>query len=257
MTASRLRGVQESLHTYLLGEGDASAVRDAIVDDARVGAERRLKIYHDAYRLRLIEALSKAYPNLFKLLGDALFERMARSYIAAHPSGYRNLRWYGGELAEHLAAALPQHPIAGELARFEWTLALAFDSTDAPVLGGADLAAVPPEDWGRLRFALHPSARVLDMKLNTVAVWKALDEDRAPPPIEETASAWLIWRKELNPHYRSLDPGERASLTLIANGACFAEVCEALNGDEAESDAAARAAGFLAAWLGDGLLSRL
>ncbi|PJB03309.1 MAG: DUF2063 domain-containing protein, partial [Hydrogenophilales bacterium CG_4_9_14_3_um_filter_63_34] len=157
----------------------------------------------------------------------------------------------------HLAAALPQHPIAGELARFEWTLALAFDSTDAPVLGGADLAAVPPEDWGRLRFALHPSARVLDMKLNTVAVWKALDEDRAPPPIEETASAWLIWRKELNPHYRSLDPGERASLTLIANGACFAEVCEALNGDEAESDAAARAAGFLAAWLGDGLLSRL
>ncbi|PJB07711.1 MAG: DUF2063 domain-containing protein, partial [Hydrogenophilales bacterium CG_4_9_14_3_um_filter_63_34] len=105
MTASRLRGVQESLHTYLLGEGDASAVRDAIVDDARVGAERRLKIYHDAYRLRLIEALSKAYPNLFRLLGDALFERMARSYIAAHPSGYRNLRWYGGELAEHLAAA--------------------------------------------------------------------------------------------------------------------------------------------------------
>ncbi len=257
MTAPRLRGLQERVHDYLLGDGDTSVVRDAIVDDARVGAEKRLKIYHDAYRLRLIEALSKAYPNLGKLLGDELFERTARAYIAAHPSGYRNLRWYGGELAEHLADALPRHPVASELARFEWTLALAFDSADAPVLASVDLATVPPEDWGRLRFTLHPSARVLDMNWNTVAVWQALDEDRAPPSIEEETSSWLIWRKELNPHFRSLEPGERSSLALIANGACFAEVCEALSAGAAESDSTALAAGYLSAWLGDGLLSRM
>jgi len=256
MSPSRLPDLQERIHDYLLGTGDASAVRDAIVDDARVGAEKRLKTYHDSYRLRLIEALSKAYPNLFKLLGDELFEQTARTYIAGHPSAYRNLRWYGGELAEHLTVALPRHPIASELARFEWTLALAFDSADVPVLAGADLAGVPPEDWGRLRFSLHPSARVLDMKLNTVAVWQTLDADQTPPSIEETASSWLIWRKELNPHFRSLQPDERSSLGLIANGACFAEVCEALSADAA-ADSAAQAAGYLSAWLGDGLLSRM
>lgn len=257
MTLSRLRGLQERVHDYLLGEGDGSAMRDAIVDDGRVGAEERLKIYHDAYRLRLIEALSKAYPNLGKLLGDELFDRTARAYIVTHPSRYRNLRWYGGELAEHLADALPQHPVASELARFEWTLALAFDSADTPVLSGADLVTVSPEDWGRLRFSLHPSAWVLDMNLNTVAVWQALNEDRTPPSIKETTSSWLIWRKGLNPHFRSLEPGESSSLALIVKGACFAEVCEALSMSDAEPDSAIQAAGYLAGWLGDGLLSRM
>ena len=40
---------------------------------------------------------------------------------------------------EHLAQALPQHPVAGELAAFEW--ALAFDAADAPLLQVEDLAA--------------------------------------------------------------------------------------------------------------------
>ena len=132
MIPCHLLSLQERVHAYLLGEGDAAAVRDAIVDGGRVGADERLRIYHDAYRLRLVEALSKAYPNLGKLLGEPTFEHTARSYVAVHPSGHRNLRWYGGELADHLSRTLPQHPIAAELARFEWSLAMAFDSADAP-----------------------------------------------------------------------------------------------------------------------------
>ncbi len=90
-----------------------------IVDDARV-ADHCLKIHQDAYRLHLIEALSAAYPNLLKLLGEALFEQMAHTHIQAHPSQYRNPRWYGGELAEHLVSTLPRHPIASELT-WHWT----------------------------------------------------------------------------------------------------------------------------------------
>jgi hypothetical protein len=255
MSTTRLLSLQERIHDYLLGAGDASVLHDAIVDDTRVGAEKRLRIYHDSYRLRLIEALSKTHPNLFKLLGDDLFEQTARAYIAGHPSGNRNLRWYGGELAEHLAVALARHPIASELARFEWALALAFDCADAPVLTHVELSSVQPEDWGRLRFNLHPSVRRLDLKLNTVAVWQSLDQDREPPAIEESPSSWLIWRKGLDPHYRSLLENERMCLALIANGASFADVCEALSIADIEADTTLQAAGYLSTWLADGLLS--
>lgn len=254
MNPDRLCKLQGDFHAYLLGE--ASAIQTSIVDDNRVGAEKRLKIYHDAYRLRLIEALSEAYPNLGKLLGDDLFDSVARSYIAAYPSTFRNLRWFGGELAEHLAIELAQHPIASELARFEWTLALAFDSADAPILSNADLANVPAESWGALRFALHPSVRILDMGLNTPAVWKALDADQAPPDVEQIPAAWLIWRKELNPHFRSLDAGERLCLALLGEDASFAELCEALQQDAGQDDAVQQTARALSTWLADGLLSQ-
>jgi hypothetical protein len=252
---ARLVDLQDAFQSYLLNETDGAAIHQRVVDDARVGARQRLRIYHDAYRLRLIEALSEAYPNLGKLLGDDLFDRLAGSYIAAHPSVYRNLRWYGGDLADHLAGELPQHPIACELARFEWTLALAFDSKDSAILDNEALAAMPAEEWSGLQFVLHPSVHLLEFKLNTPAVWKSLDQDEAPPAIGQTPASWLIWRKEFSPHFRSLEAYERASLAFIQKGASFADICEALAQDASDDDAIAMAARYLSTWLNDGVLA--
>ena len=79
----RLARLQQNFQDYLLAEAGSGPVRGYIVDDAKVGAARRLAIYHDAYRLRLIEALSSAYPKLQTLLGDRLFDDTARAYIDA------------------------------------------------------------------------------------------------------------------------------------------------------------------------------
>lgn len=256
MSPERLRALQDGVQAYLLGGGDPSAIRAAVVDDAPVGADQRLRIYHDAYRLRLIEALSVAYPNLHGLLGDGHFERIAQGYLEAHPSRYRNLRWYGEALAEQLLDTLPEHPIASELARFEWTLALAFDSAEAPLVSRADLAAIPPEDWGGWHLKAHPSVHLLDLELNTVAVWKALEADQPPPPVERSPATWLIWRHGLDPHFRSLDPAERDALAQVTRGACFSDICEALGRTMTENAAVGQAAGYLAGWLDAGLLTR-
>lgn len=250
---SRLAGLQEGFQAYLLDEEGGAGFRASIVDDDRVGAERRLRIYHDAYRLRLVEALGQAYPNLAKLLGQDLFERLARSFIAAHPSEFRNLRWYGGELPGHLARELPEHPIAAELATFEWALAAAFDAPDVATLSLADLAGLPAEQWGGLRFGLHPSVRILPLALNTVPVWKALDEEHAPPAVEHAPATWLIWRKGLDPHFRSLDDDEARLLELARQGAAFADLCEAVDPEQAQAELAAQ---YLDTWLADGLIAR-
>ena len=69
--------------------------------------------------------------------------RSVRSFIAAHPSVHRSIRWYGSELADFLIDRPPfaEQPILSELARFEWTLAEVFDAADASAA-----RARPPED---------------------------------------------------------------------------------------------------------------
>ena len=112
---------------------------------------------------------------------------------------HRSIRWYGRELAAFLASEPPfaEQPILAEIARFEWTLAEAFDSADAGVLDRAALASVEPAEWADLTFRFHPSVQRLAFEWNTVAVWKAMSAEQAPPAPERSADAveWLIWRR--------------------------------------------------------------
>ena len=125
-------------HVYRPGR----AMERAVLEAPRANAARRLGIYADAYRSRLVEALASDYPALKEVLGESRFDRLMRAFVAAHPSRTPNLRWYGGELARflgHSSRGRGRRPLA-ELARFEWALGLAFDAQDAPLVGAEDAA---------------------------------------------------------------------------------------------------------------------
>ena len=136
-------------HVYRPGR----AMERAVLATPRANAARRLGVYADAYRSRLVEALGNDYPALQGLLGETGFDRMMREFVAAHPSRHPNLRWYGGELAGFLtcSARWRRRPLLAELATFEWALGLAFDAADAPALGTDALARVPAAQWPRMR----------------------------------------------------------------------------------------------------------
>lgn len=264
----QLTELQDGFQAYLLDVEPRSLFHGRIVDDPKVGAARRLNIYYDAYRLRLIEALSNAYPKLHVLLGDDLFNSTARSYINAHPSQYRNLRWFGDAMSEHLLNTMPQHPIAAEMADFEWNLALAFDAENAPVLQLTDLAAVPPEGWAELSFEFQPAVHFLPLCWNTVAVWKALDADETPPMPEQSRvfETWLIWRHEMTSRFCSLEAMEEIALNAAISGARFGDICEMLGSQmekkqglayEAQEEATVKAAQYLAGWLESGMIAGL
>ena len=80
---SQLAKLQADFQAYLLDDTQGASFIKSFVDDKKVGAKKRLGIYHDAYRLRIIEALATAYPQLNALLGDVLFDNTAREYITA------------------------------------------------------------------------------------------------------------------------------------------------------------------------------
>ena len=257
---SQLAQLQQAFQAYLLDDnaGKSNATRRKfIINDTKVGAKKRLGIYHDAYRLRIVEALGTAYSNVKKLLGDHFFSTTARGYLSLHPSTNPNLRWYGAHMADYLKTALPQHPIAAELAAFEWALALTFDSHDAPTVHLQDLAAIAPEAWGDLHFKFHADVQFFTTQHNTVAVWKALEVDEAPPKASAAEHyLWLIWRQHLNANFRSIDDAEANALRLVMAGASFGDLCEALY-ESAGDDATPQAAQYLAGWLQVGLISAL
>lgn len=259
MNRGRLRELQEQLQAHLLSGDDRIARR--IVATPQVNASTRLGIYADAYRLRLLEALRTDFPALHTLAGDEEFERIGRAYIDAHPSGHFSIRYFGAQLAAFLQTdeVWRNVPVFAEMAAFEWALGLSFDAADSPSVGVEDMAVIPPQDWGRLRFGLHSSLQRLDLRWNVPVLWRAIDAEQPPqaPVAGEYPQAWLIWRQELRTLFRSLSVAEAWAIDALQKREPFAAMCEGLCEWYDENHAASQAALYLRRWVQDGLVTRI
>jgi len=254
---SALLRTQSAFQGYVLrGDGD---IAGEIAGPDEAFRNTRLGVYYDAYRLRLIEVLGSDFETLKAFAGEAAFDSLARAYIDAHPSEFRNVRWFGGRLASFLRedARYRDRPVLAELADFEWTLGLAFDAPDAPALAFDDLAALPPESWATIAFQAHPSLHSLALRWNIPALWNAIERRETPPePVSSGESITVaVWRKDYNSHFRSLPDDEARMLRAAMDGASFPEMCERLALEHGEDAAAARAAELLRGWVDQGWLS--
>lgn len=252
--AALQRGFQG--HVYAPGR----AMERAVVATPRADAARRLGIYSDAYRSRLVEALGNDYPALQGLLGEAGFDRMMREYVAAHPSRHSNLRWYGGELARFLALSprWRRRPLLADLARFEWALGLAFDAADAASATVEEAARIPAADWPAMRLRLHPSVQRLRLQSRGAAprAWNMNVGGRgdALAGARSRSSAWLVWRRTHQPFFRPLPPAEAWALGAVARGRDFAALAGGLRRFVGAAHAARTAAQLLRNWLAEGLV---
>jgi len=254
-----LSRLQQAFQGHVLrGEPD---VIERIGGGERVDPQRRLRIYADAYRLRLVEALGTDYEALHALLGDEAFKAACRDYVQVTPSTFRNVRWYGADLPGFLRVTQPwaQNPVAHEVALFEWTLTLAFDAADDPIVRFEDLAQLPPAQWPMLGFVLHSSVQLIQLRTNAPALRKATDagEPLPAPEVGNEPRSWLIWRKELSACFRSLAEPESWALFAVRGGGNFAELCEGLCRWFTPDDAAPQAAALLRQWVDDELISGL
>jgi hypothetical protein len=257
--SSALADVQRLFQGYVLS-GEPGLV-DRIAGGDRVDPQQRVRIYFDAYRLRLVEALATDYEALHALMGDEQFKTACLAYVEATPSPFRNVRWYGAALSEHLRITQPwaDQPILHELALFEWTLTLAFDAADVASVRFEDLARLPQQTWPTLGFVPHPSVHWLDLRSNAPALRKATDAGEPLPEVllAENTKTWLIWRKQLTAYFRSLSEPESRALAAVKDGANFTALCEGLCRWFSPEAAASQAAALLRQWVDDELISDL
>ena len=244
--------LQTTFQQHMLGAADASALLAGAPERRALG----LAIYANAYRQRLVGVLADAFAKTQAVLGAEAFEAAAVHYINEHPPETRNLRWFGAEFAAHLRGVFPAQAVVAELAQLDWALRQAFDGPDSAVLAAADLSAVPPEAWAMLHLKPVPTTMLLRFEHNTVALWQALDDETETPAIVqgEVAVDWVVWRKELQPHFRSLHPVEAALLRAMLGGASFAQACEQAQ-SQTEEDCTNHIGSGLRQWLEDGVLS--
>jgi len=254
--APALAELQRDFQHFLLDQKNALSAH--VVDAGNINAHERLEVYHEAYHLRLTEALTADFSTVEAILGETGFASAARDYIRQHPSQHASVRWFGRAFAEFIRHDQRWSLVAGvaDAAALDWSISLSFDAADEEPLDLSVMASIAPDSWAGMRFDFHPAMRLVDLVCNVAAVRGARDADEALPEIEhgEMPVRWLVWRSEFTAMYRSMEVDEAFSLSSARDGGTFGDICEGLCEWIDPEHAAMHAAGMLKQWLIDGLI---
>lgn len=237
--------------------GDDTVLAE-LVDTSRENRRTLLGVYRNAYVSRLIDFLETDYEKLHGLVGDEQFTRLARGFIAAHPSKTQNARWFGVRFPEFLRACkdYADTVLVCELATLERALIDVFDEADTDTLRLDDLAAIDPDAWPNLTFSIHPATRRVDLSTNADDIWRALHKQKTPPApktLGETRQI-IVLRPDGMATFRPMASDEAMMWDEAAKGVRFSVLCEMLSIYGGEEQAAARAAGYLQGWINAGML---
>lgn len=227
---STLLNLQTAFQEYLM-LGHPQDITRAIVED-HLPIEKRLKIYFDAYRIRLKEVLQLDFAKTVVLLGDDLYHQAFIAYLNAYPSTHFNVRYFGKHFSQFLRDCSPfnQEPAFSEMADFEWNLMHTLDAADAEILPITALASIPEDAWAALTFRFHPSVQCARYDWDTPELWKAIDQEAPPRAAVKLMNAqhWLIWRKGLTSQYQSISLEQAQLFRDITAKLCFSECLENL-----------------------------
>ncbi len=247
----------DDFSAYLLGDSDRITAQ--INSTAKGDAHTRMDIYRYSYAYQLIDCLLEDFPAVHEILGTQTFTEVGQAYLARYPSTSYTVRHFGQHFAKFLSETAPyaDYPYLWQLADFEWAKGSVFDAPDSELLTMAQLADIPANAWESMTFSFIPALQRLRYDYDIPHLWRALNTDAAldePEPLA-TPQAWLVWRQDYNPHWRSLPADEDALLIRARRGDDFTALCGVLekyyDNEEAIS---ARAAEIVRQWLTDEVL---
>jgi hypothetical protein len=252
---SALQTLQQQMMQAVLAE--KTLPPHIICSDAIADAASRLDVYRHGYRIRLRDALKVEFAGLQCMTGSR-FQALMEKYIEAHPSEHYNIRWHGSGLAAFLDYAHPwrEKPHLAEMAKLDWAISTAFDAVDEACMTVADLSAVPPESWARLRLVLQKNLQVLPFTCNVDTFRRAADSGNKRPHLRRFAQPRqiIVWRMATTVRYRRLDDDEWQVLGAAIRGEPFTALCERLAGYHDEITAMPRMVALLRTWLEAGLI---
>lgn len=158
----------------------------------------RLDIYRGMYELRLVEALRVDYPGLLRLLGEEMFEELARLYIASCPSKSYTLNRLGDQLPDFISqvGGIPRPRLAVALARLELAETMVFDEEESSPAGGEPFAGLAEHQWSRIRMRPIRALRALVLDYPAHEFMQALRRDEASPRLRPRRTRLIVYRRD-------------------------------------------------------------
>lgn len=256
-----LAHLQRRIGDYILDLPTPAGIAPALElvrEELGVDRAQRLGIYHNAYRVRLAEVLAENFSKTNLYMGSDAFYDEAVAFAVRQPPLARSLSRYGERFPAFLAAQYPDNPELYELAQLDWDLRSRFDSRDVMALTAEVAQRGASEEgasWLTWPAPLHPSVILRAIRSNVTQIWRAIDADQDVPEVilHDDARFLAIWRKGLQPHFQTLDAYQAAFLQCLQAGQSIDEAANALAGTDALPEPQ-RLAGWLQAWLADGIL---
>ncbi|MBB3859493.1 hypothetical protein GGQ88_000733 [Novosphingobium hassiacum] len=242
-----LATLQRSFRNWLT---DVPVAMEVWVDgDARAG----LDIYHNAYRVQLVECLKDTFEKTLLWIGDDAFINAARTHIEQTPPSGWTLGVYGKGFDQTLASLYPDDPEVAELAWLDWALSRAFECADCVPVAADALTAV---DWDQAVLVLIPSIQTGLARTNAGAIWSALEAELTPPDatLLPTPGTMLVWRKDFTPCFRTIEAIEQVALEMVGSGSSFTALCMSLIEQLGSEAGIAQAGAMLAEWIDQGLI---
>ena len=256
--APALQTVQAQWTDYIL---DRNSAGDSAPSNALRGiSPQRLGIYHHAYRARLAEVLADSFAKTALYMGTDAFDEHAQAFAVQQPPRTRSLGRYGDAFPGYLGQCYPDNTELQELAQLDWDLRTRFDSADAPALYAAAVQTADPaqdHDWLNWAQPLHPTLLLRSVTSNVVQIWRAIDDDAEVPEVQslDLPKTLAVWRKGQQPHFQTLDADEATFVRHLQAGSSIESTADTLAGTALLSDPG-KLAGWLQAWLRDGLLGQ-
>ncbi len=254
-----LKELQSQFQNYLMN--GSTLVLPEIVNDKKLSAEKRLKVYFDAYRIRLMEILKLDYPKTHTLLGDDGFEEAFHQYLSQYPSEHFSVRYFGQHFSRFLAQTKPfsESLVFSEMAHFEWAVSYTTDAKDCMIVTPASLSAIPLENWPDLQFQFHPSVINHAFHWDTPQLWQDIENEKPPrqPIAQPVPIRWLFWRKGLKSLFQSCSPAEDKMVLAVLDGKPFGEICECLMDILPEEEIPMFAAQTLYKWVHEEMISQV
>ena len=146
----------------------------------------RIRVYSDAYYLRLRDVLREDFPRLASLLGSERFDDVVSEYLEVFPSKQPSVRHLGRALAEFLRRREDMPKCLADLAELEWARVEVFDAARCRVRDDRRPGLVPADAWPALRFSAIPAIQSVRTQYPVHQLWSG-DKSLDVPPARHIA----------------------------------------------------------------------
>src|SRR5262245_19878003 len=237
--------VQRAMRAGIV-EHDSATAAGALATGLRAD---RLDIYRNTIFSGLTRALQLSFPAVQRLVGGEFFAGAADAFIGEHLPRTAYLDQYGGEFPDFLSGFPPAAslPYLADVAKLEWAVNRALHAPDETPLDLARLAALAPDEQGRVRLRAHPAIVTLQSNFPADEIWRAvLGVDDWALAALDLASGPVFLLIERDPAGVEVARLEKAAWRFL-DALCRGEPLASAIDSAAEIDAAGQLAGHLAA----------